>query len=177
MSVMVGGTGSWSSCLSVSSLRANRHVLTLGSPRVLLGCLVADKEMRMGMQRPDVVLRPEGVWSEPAQEQMLQLLLHHCSTSVPSTAQETKTVAVGTAQHSMQNPRAPRGPKQGWATFASHCFCCKFALRTFPLLFSVLLSKVPAAEAVQEPGSVQGPRPHCLHWRSRRTLLLALLWF
>lgn len=37
-------------------------------------------------------------------------------------------------------------------------------------VFSVLLCKAPPAEHAQDPGSVKGPTPRRLNWRTRRTL-------
>ena len=76
----------WSLLSSVSSLRADGDFLTFDSSKGLWGSLVVDEEMRMSTQRPDPVLRPRGGWSGTAQEQILQLLLHRWSTSVPPTA-------------------------------------------------------------------------------------------
>lgn len=86
MSVVVGGTANWSLLNSVSGLRANGDFLTFDSSKGLWGSLAVDEEMRVSTQRPDLVLRPGGGWSGTAQEQILQLLLHRWSTSVPPTA-------------------------------------------------------------------------------------------
>lgn len=153
----------------------------------------------MWMQRPDVALMCQMCqhWQVSGQGQARSrccCCCCCCSSAAPPVfhqrpqEQETATVARGTAQHSMQNPRAPRGHQQGCTTLASlaspaasllsapspwgvsgpSCGWGKAVQGQLWVCF-VLLWKVPPAEHVQEPGSGQGPSPHCLHCRTRRT--------
>ena len=121
---------------------------------------------------------------------MLQLLLQRCSTSVPPTAAGAadKGSCYGHSPTFHAEPQGNHGTETGIGHLCPfYFFCCKFALRTSHWGFSpqssgrgkaelgqlwlssVLLCKVPAAEQAEEAGSVQGPIPHFLHCRTRRT--------
>lgn len=134
------GEAAGASCPCASALRANGDLLTLDGSQVLWGCPEADEETRISVQRPGLALSAEGDWSGTAQELILQLLLQRCSTSLPARAAGAgdNDSCYGHSPTFHLEPQGSHGTERGMGRLCPlYFFCCKFALRSFPLgLFS-----------------------------------------
>lgn len=110
--------------------------LTFDSAQLQRGCLAADEERRMWVQRPGVALSAEGGCSGTAQELILQLLLQRCSTSVPPTAAGAgdNDSCYGHSPTFHVERQGSHGTETGMGHLCPfHFLWCEFALRTFPL--------------------------------------------
>lgn len=183
------GEAAGASCRCVSAWRANGDFLTFDSPQVLRGCLAADEDVgaedESGAECRRRLVR-DSPGADPAAA--APALLHQCSTNGRRSRRQRQLLGA--------QPNIPcRTPGEPWdrnrhgpplplvlllvqvcsenlptgAFPVSPLVRRAKAVQAQPWVFSVLLCKVLPAERAQEPGSVKGPRPHLLPWRTRRT--------